>query len=71
MNNEKELKDSFKMLIDLSDKEIKEIKSIIDEIIEHKIQDDDILSHLYDRILSIVFLKTIKRWNCFISYLIM
>ena len=42
-----------------------DITKIIDEIIEHKIQDDDILSHLYDRILSIVFFEDNKKMELF------
>ena len=49
MKSEKELNDAFKALIELSDKEIEEVKNIIDEIIEYKIQDEETISHLFDR----------------------
>ena len=65
MKIEKELNDAFKTLIELSDQEIQEVKKIIDEIIEYKIQDEDIISHLFDRILNIVFIEDDKKRKMF------
>ncbi len=49
---EKELNNAFETLIELSDQEIQEGKNIIDEIIEYKIQDEEIINHLFDRIIA-------------------
>ena len=65
MKSEKELNDTFKALIVLSDNEIEEIKDIIDEIIEYKIQDEEVISHLFDRVLSIVFIEDDKKREIF------
>ena len=65
MKSEKELNDAFKALIELSDKEIEEVKNIIDEIIEYKIQDEETISHLFDRILSIVFIEDNEKREIF------
>ena len=65
MKSEKELNDIFKALIVLSDNEIEEIKDIIDEIIEYKIQDEEVISHLFDRVLSIVFIEDDKKREIF------
>ena len=65
MKSEKELNDAFKALIELSDKEIEEVKNIIDEIIEYKIQDEETISHLFDRILSIVFIEDNEKMEIF------
>lgn len=65
MKNEKELNDAFKALIELSDKETEEVKNVIDEIIEYKIQDEEIISRLFDRILSIVFIEDDKKRGTF------
>ena len=65
MKSEKELNDAFKALIELSDKEIEEVKNIIDEIIEYNIQDEETISHLFDRILSIVFIEDNEKREIF------
>lgn len=65
MKSEKELNDAFKALIELSDKEIEEVKNIIDEIIEYKIQDEETISHLFDRILSILFIEDNEKREIF------
>lgn len=65
MNIEKELNDAVKTLMELSDKEIEEVKYIIDEIIEYGIRDEEIISHLFDRILSIVFIEDDKKREIF------
>ena len=65
MENEKELNNAFKTLIKLSDKEIEEVKNIIDEIIKCRIQDEEIISHLFDRILSIVFIEDDEKRKIF------
>ena len=65
MKSEKELNDAFKALIELSNKEIEEVKNIIDEIIEYNIQDEETISHLFDRILSIVFIEDNEKREIF------
>ena len=65
MKIEEELNAAFKSLIELSDKEIVEVKNIIDEIIKYKIEDEEIISHLFDRILSIVFIEDDKKRKIF------
>ena len=65
MKSEKELNDTFKALIELSDKETEEVKNVIDEIIEYKIQDEEIISRLFDRILSIAFIEDDKKRGIF------
>jgi predicted transcriptional regulator len=62
MKSKKELNDVFKAL---SDNEIEEIKDIIVEIIEYKIQDEEVISHLFDRVLSIVFIEDDKKREIF------
>ena len=65
MNYEKELNDAFKILIESSKKEVEEVKNIINEIIKYKIQDEEIISRLFDRILSIVFIEDDKKRKIF------
>lgn len=58
---EKELKEMFKLVFELSEKEIDQVSIFVDNIINNQIKNEKTISEVFDLILSIVFIEENKK----------
>ena len=55
-----EIKDVVMMISTMNDMELDDIEDLIDEVIINKVEDEDTISHVFDRLLSLVFVDEMR-----------